>query len=148
MNIPLNIDWQQILLHLFNFTILAGGLYFLLYKPVKSFMDERTAYYQRIEKEAAEKIKQAREYEEEYKRRLEMADLEIGRKKTQASRDAEKLAEITLDEARRQKEQIIAQAREEGRREKEKFLQDAKEEIVELAIAATAKMLHGEEGIS
>ena len=26
MNIPLNIDWQQILLHLFNFTILAGGL--------------------------------------------------------------------------------------------------------------------------
>ena len=25
MNIPLNIDWQQILLHLFNFSILAGG---------------------------------------------------------------------------------------------------------------------------
>ena len=30
MNIPLNIDWQQILLHLMNFVILAGGLYFLL----------------------------------------------------------------------------------------------------------------------
>ena len=35
---PLNIDWQQILLHLLNFVILAGGLYFLLYKPVKNFM--------------------------------------------------------------------------------------------------------------
>ena len=34
MNIPLNIDWQQILLHLLNFVILAGGLYLLLYKPV------------------------------------------------------------------------------------------------------------------
>ncbi len=32
MNIPLNIDWQQILLHLLNFVILAGGLYFLLYQ--------------------------------------------------------------------------------------------------------------------
>lgn len=32
MNIPLNIDWQQILLHLFNFAILAGGLYLLLYR--------------------------------------------------------------------------------------------------------------------
>ena len=29
MNIPLNIDWQQILLHLLNFVILAGGLYLL-----------------------------------------------------------------------------------------------------------------------
>ena len=24
MNIPLNIDWQQILLHFFNFSILVG----------------------------------------------------------------------------------------------------------------------------
>ena len=38
---PLNIDWQQILLHLLNFAILAGGLYFLLYAPVKSFMAKR-----------------------------------------------------------------------------------------------------------
>ena len=148
MNIPLNIDWQQILLHLFNFAILAGGLYFLLYKPVKNFMDKRIAYYQGIEREATDKIKQAREHEEEYRKRLEMADLEIGRKKAQASQDAEKLAEITLDEARKQKEKILQEAKEEGRREKEKILQEAKEEIVELAMAATVKMLRGEEGIS
>ena len=35
VNIPLNVDWQQILLHWMNFVILTGGLYFLLYKPVK-----------------------------------------------------------------------------------------------------------------
>ena len=46
MNIPLNIDWQQILLHLLNFVILAGGLYLLLYKPVKTFMEKRQQYYQ------------------------------------------------------------------------------------------------------
>ena len=34
MGIPLNVDWQQILLHLFNFIILFGGLWLLLYKPV------------------------------------------------------------------------------------------------------------------
>ena len=28
---PLNIDFQQVLLHLFNFVILGGGLYFLLW---------------------------------------------------------------------------------------------------------------------
>ena len=38
---PLNIDWQQILLHWMNLAILAGGLYFLLYKPVVDFMHKR-----------------------------------------------------------------------------------------------------------
>ena len=57
MNIPLNIDWQQILLHLFNFTILAGGLYLLLYRPVKEFMKKRDAYYQGIN-DQAEQLKQ------------------------------------------------------------------------------------------
>ena len=33
--LPLNIDIQQILLHMLNFVILAGGLYFILYAPVK-----------------------------------------------------------------------------------------------------------------
>ena len=45
MNIPLNIDWQQILLHFFNFSILVGGLYLLLFKPVKSFMEKREKHY-------------------------------------------------------------------------------------------------------
>ena len=47
MNIPLNIDWQQILLHLLNFVILAGGLYLLLYKPVQTFMETRQKRWQR-----------------------------------------------------------------------------------------------------
>ena len=42
---PLNIDWQQILLHWMNLAILAGGLYFLLYKPVVSFMQKREQHY-------------------------------------------------------------------------------------------------------
>ena len=44
MNIPLNIDWQQILLHLLNFVILAGGLYLLLYQPVKAFMENASPF--------------------------------------------------------------------------------------------------------
>ena len=36
MNIPLNIDWQQILLHALNLVLLVAGLYLLLYKPVKT----------------------------------------------------------------------------------------------------------------
>lgn len=144
MGIPLNIDWQQILLHLFNFAILAGGLYFLLYKPVKDFMDQRIAYYQGLEKEAADKIEQAKAQEQEYKNRLESIDLEANHKKEQAARDAEKTAKMIIDDANKQKEQILEQAQKAAEHEKEKILQDAKEEIVGLAMAATVKMLHGE----
>ena len=81
MNIPLNIDWQQILLHVLNFVILFGGLYFLLYKPVKNFMAKREAHYAEMaqkaqsELDSAEKIKgsssplRARSAQREPKRR-------------------------------------------------------------------------------
>ena len=144
MNIPLNIDWQQILLHLFNFAILAGGLYFLLYKPVKNFMEQRIVYYAEKEKEAADKIEQAKVHEQEYRNRLESADLEINRKKEQAAKDAEKIASTIIDDANKQKEHILEEAQKAAAHEKEKMIQDAQEEIVGLAMAATVKMLHGE----
>ena len=71
-------------------------------------------------------------------------DSEVNRKKEQAARDAQKIAQTILDDANKQKEQILAEAQEAAKHEKEKMIQDAKEEIVELAMVATAKMLHGE----
>ena len=49
---PLNINLQQILLHALNFVILFGVMYFLLYKPVKSFMDSRKAHYEKMDEDA------------------------------------------------------------------------------------------------
>ena len=57
--VPLNIDWQQILLHLFNFTILFGALYILLYKPVKNFMDGREAHYADMDSKANQALADA-----------------------------------------------------------------------------------------
>lgn len=59
MNIPLNIDWQQILLHVLNFVILFGGLYFLLYKPVKNFMAKREAHYAEMAQKAQSELDSA-----------------------------------------------------------------------------------------
>ena len=88
LNVPLNIDWHQILLHLFNFTILAGGLYLLLYKPVKDFMDKRTAYYQGLEDAANEKLSHASALEADYQSRMDSAEDEITRMKAKAMKSA------------------------------------------------------------
>ena len=77
MNIPLNIDWQQILLHLFNFAILAGGLYILLYKPVKDFMAKRESYYQNIDNETKSRLQQAEELKNSYCGQLSVVAQEI-----------------------------------------------------------------------
>ena len=54
---PLNIDWQQILLHLLNFVILFTGLWFLLYKPVRAFMQKRREHYEKMDAEAAKQVR-------------------------------------------------------------------------------------------
>ena len=76
MGVPLNIDWQQILLHLFNFVLLAGGLYFLLYAPVRNFMEKRAGDIAAKEKTAAEKEANAAALEAEYRRLLDEAKAE------------------------------------------------------------------------
>lgn len=146
MNIPLNIDWQQILLHLFNFTILAGGLYFLLYKPVKDFMEKRTSYYKSMDEAAEAKLSNAEKMEEEYQSRLKQVDAEIAEKKAEAVKEAEEAANAVLDDARKQKEKIIADAHGIAQNDRKKILMEAKEDIVKLALAATKKMLNNEEG--
>ncbi len=72
--VPLNIDWQQILLHLFNFTILFGALYILLYKPVRDFMAKRTAYYADMDARAEDALKSAEESRESYDEKVRNFD--------------------------------------------------------------------------
>ena len=146
MNVPLNIDWQQILLHLFNFIILAGGLYFLLYKPVKKFMDQRTAYYRDLDAQANEKLENAKKLENEYAAKLDAAADEIRAQKAGAMKDAETAAAATLDAAKKQKAQILADAAAAAACEKEQIVEDAKAEIADLAVAAAKKLIDAQTG--
>ena len=51
---PLNIDFLQVLLHMLNFVILAGGLTFLLFKPINKFLENRKAHFEKLERDNAE----------------------------------------------------------------------------------------------
>ena len=80
MNIPLNIDWQQILLHVLNFVILFGGLYFLLYKPVKNFMAKREAHYAEMAQKAQSELDSAEKIKADYQEQLKSVEGEISAK--------------------------------------------------------------------
>ena len=125
MNIPLNIDWQQIILHLLNFAILAGGLYFLLYHPVRKFMDQREEHYRQRETEAQQRLDQAKKTEEAYHQQLKQADEEIRQEKAQA---------------------MLAKARKAAERYHDKAVQDTQKELQELAVTAAEKLVLQSDG--
>ena len=131
---PLNIDWQQILLHWMNLAILAGGLYFLLYKPVTQFMAQREEHYRSLEEDAAQKRAEAEELHQQYKAQLSAADEELRRRRTQAEEQTAAQTEEQLTAAREEARQIVAQARADAEQVR------AQRELRELAAEAAKKL--------
>lgn len=141
MNIPLNIDWQQILLHLFNFILLVGGLYVLLYRPVKKFMNKRAEYYKSIDDEANNKLSQAEATKADYEARLSTVETEITAKRSAAAKEAEQIAAAQIQSAKDEAKKIVDSAKESANLERERIMSDAQNEITKLALAATEKLI-------
>ena len=99
---PLNIDWQQILLHWMNLAILIGGLYFLLYKPVKDFMEKREAHYRELDRQAAGKLEEAEQIKAACQAKLDGAEAEIHRARSKAQQAAQQAADAQLAQAQEQ----------------------------------------------
>ena len=141
MGVPLNIDWQQILLHLFNFLILFGGLYLLLYRPVKAFMDKRTAYYADMDAEAKRKLADAERQEKQYRDHLANVENEADALKKQAMESARQAAAEQLRQAKEERRAILDRAQREAAQEKARVLAEAGTEIDALVAEAVDKLL-------
>ena len=107
---PLNIDFLQVLLHMLNFVILAGGLSLLLFRPVNRFLTERR---ERLEKQAQENEAKARENEAlkaeyEQKKAEVAAEMDAMRKKTE--KETVRIAKEYMDEAKEKADAIVAAA--------------------------------------
>ena len=126
---PLNINLQQILLHALNFVILFGAMYFLLYKPVKSFMDSRKAHYEKMDEDAKAVLAEAEKTKAGYEAQLKSADEEIARRQREANEALQRAGEI------------VRKAREDAAREHERVMEQAKGEISELMSAAAEKLV-------
>ncbi|MCI8803952.1 MAG: ATP synthase F0 subunit B [Oscillibacter sp.] len=140
MNIPLNIDWQQILLHWMNLAILTGGLYFLLFKPVKQFMEKREAHYKDLDAQAAGKLQEAERVKAEYQARLAGAEEEIHQSRIKAQAAVQQSAEEQLAQAQAQAKQIIAHAQAEAEHSRERVMRESQKELRKLAAEAARKL--------
>ncbi len=138
--VPLNIDWQQILLHLFNFTILFGALYILLYKPVKDFMAKRTAYYADMDTRAEDALKAAESSRMTYDEKVQSFDEEVRGERSKVNKELAEARERQLAAAKADAEKIVSDARTEAEREKEEIIASAQKEITDMVTGAMEKL--------
>lgn len=142
---PLNIDLQQILLHWMNLAILVGGLYFILFKPVKQFMEKREAYYRERDEQAEAKLAQAERIKAEAQAKLDGADEEIRQARAKAQQSVQQSAEEQLAQAKAQAQQLLVHARAEAEHDRDQILRSSQRELRRLAAAATKKMAMGQD---
>ena len=138
--IPLNIDWQQILLHLFNFTILFGALYILLYKPVRDFMAKRTDYYADMDSRAEDALREAESSRDAYDEKVRSFDEEVRTEKAKMNKEISEQRERQLAQAKTDAEKIINDAKAEADREKEEIIASAQKEIAGMVTDAMEKL--------
>ncbi len=139
--VPLNIDFQQILLHLLNVAILFAILYFLLYKPVKNFIDKRKQEYKDIDDATNSKMKEAEDLKEAYDAKLKQADDEIKTMKSEAAKAMNDRAIASEQKAKEESAQIIARAKSQAESEKRMIIEQAHDQVTDIASEAARKVL-------
>lgn len=141
MNLPLNIDIQQIFLHMFNFWILAGGLYILLYKPAKSFMDKRAETIQSQQQSADDLMKSAQALKQEYEGKLASFETEKEQMRDAFEKELTNSYAAEIENAKAEAANIVAKARESAAAERTRIKEAAIIDIEELAIDAEEKIV-------
>lgn len=99
-----------VLLQVVPFGLTALALYYILFKPMLAYLDERTAAIEGERQKAAQLEERVNARMAEYEARLEKARAEVAELRT--TRRAEALAEYNaqIQEARKAAEQQVAQA--------------------------------------
>lgn len=126
---------------MFNLIILGFGLYYILYKPVKAFMDKREAYYKDLDDSANKKNEDADKLLKEYQDKLAKADEEIRDKKNIAMKELDDKVNSELNKAKEDAKRIVEDAKAQGQKKHDELVESANKDICDLAIKATSKLV-------
>ena len=138
---PLNINWQQILLHLLNLVILVVGLYLLLYKPVKKFMKKREDAYKEREESTQAALDNAKAKEEECSSRLAGVEEEVSQKREEAAKELAEVRTQKLQQAAQEADDMLSSARERAQKEHDRIINGVSEDIKEIVGEAAEKVV-------
>ena len=136
----LGINFQQILLHVFNFAILLLVLNELLYKPIVKFIDDRENYYKLMDKEKNENLDKSKELLKQRNQEIKDIHIEANRIKEEAIKESQIQAKQEIDQAKEEGKKLIEKARAQSLVERDILIRNTKKDLREVAIEAAAKL--------
>lgn len=96
----MEIQLPQILFQVINFGVVAGALTFLLFKPVKKMLEERSQKIEEAQKAAESTLLEKKSLDETKKRLLAEAEKEAQAIVEEAKRDAKRIEKEIIAEAK------------------------------------------------
>ena len=129
-----------------NILLLFGGLWLVLFKPVRKILDERQAEADREYDDAKKKQAEADAAKEQYDASL--AEIDQTRKETldEARKKADDEYQRIIGHAEAQAKDITDRAQTEAENQKKKILKSAEEEIADMVVEAAGKVAGTAEG--
>lgn len=140
----LGLEWQSIVLHLFNLIILTVGLYFLLFKPVKRMVKERQAKVKKIENENAELNEEVKKMKASTEVVLSEAKKEAAVIHENAVKVANQKADDIVSSARREAKSLMDRTEQEMEEEHRKLQSDIEKQIADVSLAVAEKVISRE----
>lgn len=140
----MQLDGRLIAAYIINIGILFFVLWKILYKPVKKFLDEREARFQRREEDVERREHDTQEDKAKYEALLGHVQEESDVVLRDARANANRKAEDILSEAEKQAGEFIRQARKQIADEQRLARAEMREQIVDLAVDMASRILERE----
>jgi F-type H+-transporting ATPase subunit b len=137
----LNLDWATIAFQIINFLILAGGLYYLLFRPVMSRVRERRAEKREMMEQIREEREEAERLRDELEERLSDAEEEADEIITEAQKRAEAQRQEMLEDVEAEIERMLADAREDVRQMRHQAVEEFHDELVDAILDVSTEMI-------
>ena len=136
-----HIDWKIIIAQAINFVIVLFVLYFLVVKPLKKLMKERSENIEGGLNDAKINAELLSKTKKEYDTVISNARLEANTIFQEGKKEAETKKKEILEVAKKEVDTLILNGKKVLEVEKAKIIEEAKGEIVSLVVKATEKLL-------
>lgn len=134
----------SILLHVVNAAILLVALYFLLYKPVRKYMNARTAGVAKELQDVSNAQEQLRQEQIQAQEALMAARKQAAEVVAQSVSQAQEQAQQILEDAHDDAEQTIKRAKTESDFIRKNARNEMRDEVANLSVALAGKILQRE----
>lgn len=137
----MDIQLPQILFQIVNFSVVAGALTYLLYKPVTKIFEERAERIESGLKAAEENLAERNKVEEYRKKVKKEAEKQAMTILDEAKVNAEERGKQILSEAKQQAETQRVKLMEDWQGEKGQMMQHLRQDMVDAVITTTKKVI-------